>query len=358
MSIEARLTHQFDGFALDVDLRAPDGVTAIMGPSGAGKTTVAKMIAGVMTPQSGRVQVGSEVLFDSAAGLQIRPHSRKIGYVFQEPRLLPHLSVRQNLLYGAWFAKRGSGGLAQIADMLGLARLLDRMPRGLSGGEAQRVALGRALLTEPRLLILDEPLAALDAARKDEILPYLARIRDQALCPILYISHSVSEVAQLADTLAVLDQGKLAALGPIAEVLADPMAAHGLGARSTGALLNGTVTSVATDGLAAVTVPAGTLHVALGDASVGDKVILRVESSDVLLSVTKPEGLSALNILPGRICRVTKGPSGSVTVQLEAAGDHVLAKLTQRSTDALNLAPGQQVYAIFKSVAVDSRIMG
>lgn len=353
MSFQVSLCHQFSGFALDLNFNASENVTAVMGPSGSGKTTLAKMISGVMTPHKGRVSIGTTTLFDSDTGINLPPHKRKIGYVFQEPRLLPHLTVRQNLGYGAWFAGKLRPDLGPVSDMLGLGHLLDRMPRGLSGGEAQRVALGRALLCAPNLLILDEPLAALDAARKEEILPYLARIRDEAQCPILYITHAVSEVAQLANALVVLDNGRLAAIGPTAHVLADPKMTPTLGPRTTGAVLHGTIQAHADDGLSEVAVAGGRLFVANTPAPIGAPVSLRIEASEVLISVNKPDGLSALNILPGTITGLSTDPRGGILVQIDTGGDRILSKLTQRSATLLALRPGMNVHAVFKSVSVE-----
>lgn len=354
MSLSVKLSRKFDDFQLDLDFEAPGGVTALMGPSGAGKSTIAKMIAGVAQPEHGQIQIGETVVLDTAQGLCLPPHRRNIGFVFQEPRLLPHLTVRQNLRYGAWFARKPVSDLGPVADMLGLGALLDRMPRGLSGGEAQRVALGRALLSDPNLLILDEPLAALDTARKYDILPYLARIRDQAQCPILYISHAMAEVVQLATTLLVIDAGQLRAIGPPRYVLADPDVASSLGPRNVGAILRGPLVAHAQDGLSEVAIRGGSLFIARPKAAIGSVVTLRVEASEVMLSVAKPTGLSALNILKGTITALSNGPDAGVLVQIDVAGDRVLSKLTRRSADALKLAPGMVVYAIFKSVSLET----
>jgi molybdate transport system ATP-binding protein len=208
---------QLGAFALAARFTASGGVTALFGPSGAGKTTIANMIAGLVTPERGSIAVDNSMLFDAATGIDVPPHRRRIGYVFQEGRLFPHLSVRKNLDYGrrmnghAYDAKE----FARIVQLLDIGNLLDRRPRALSGGERQRIAVGRALLTRPRLLLLDEPLASLDSARKHEILPYLVRLRDEAQMPMIYVSHDAGELRQIATNVVRLDAGRVAATGGI-----------------------------------------------------------------------------------------------------------------------------------------------
>jgi molybdate transport system ATP-binding protein len=204
-------------FTLAARFKAAGAVTALFGPSGVGKTTVVNMIAGLLTPDRGSIGVDDVVLFDAAARVNVPPHQRHIGYVFQEGRLFPHLSVRQNLDYGRRMSsrRRDLGEFARIAALLDIGHLLDRRPRMLSGGERQRVAIGRALLTHPRLLLLDEPLASLDAERKGEILPYLVRLRDEAHVPMVYVSHTAAELRQIATNVVRLDAGRVVASGGI-----------------------------------------------------------------------------------------------------------------------------------------------
>lgn len=220
MTLSVALAHAFPGFRLDLAFEAPPGVTALFGPSGSGKTTVVNAVAGLLRPDRGRVVVDGTVLLDTARGIALPPHRRGAGYVFQEGRLLPHLTVRQNLLYGRWFAPRDRPGpeLGEVVDLLGLGALLRRRPAALSGGERSRVALGRALMSKPRVLLLDEPLAALDDARKAEILPYLERLRDDTRLPILYVSHSRAEVARLAGTVVHMEAGRVVGIGPAASL--------------------------------------------------------------------------------------------------------------------------------------------
>jgi len=224
MSLHVDITHPFGDFTLNVAFEAPGGVTALFGQSGTGKTTVVNAVAGLLQPQAGRITLSGEVLFDAAAGINLPLHKRRLGYVFQDGRLFPHMSVRQNLNYGARFAPKGATGpsLDEVCDLLGLGAMLDRRPGALSGGEKQRIAIGRALLSCPRMLLMDEPLAALDSARKEEILPYLERLRDHAKIPLLYVSHSVPEVARLATTVVVLEDGQVARIGTAERVLSDP----------------------------------------------------------------------------------------------------------------------------------------
>lgn len=226
MSLEIALRHRLGAFRLDVAFTTEARVTALFGPSGSGKTSVVNAIAGLSRPDAGRVRVGDATLVDTEAGVFVPPHRRRIGVVFQEARLFPHLTVRQNLLFGRWFAPRGerTGDLAQVVEMLGIGHLLARRPGALSGGETQRVAIGRALLAAPRLLVMDEPLASLDEARRQEILPYLQRLRDEARVPIVYVSHSRAEVARLAGEVVLLEEGRVVGRGTPGEALAPPMA--------------------------------------------------------------------------------------------------------------------------------------
>ena len=241
MTLSLRLSHRLSDFTMDVDVQAPPGLTVLFGPSGSGKTTLVNAVAGLLRPDRARIAIDDWVLQDSATGRWLPPHRRRLGYVFQEARLFPHLSVRQNLAYGRWFAPRGAQipDPGRVVEMLGIGHLLSRRPATLSGGEKSRVALGRALLAAPRLILADEPLAALDDARKAEILPYVERLRDEAGIPILYVSHAVPEVARLATTVIALGSGRVVAMGSPADVLGDAAAvgqetASVLGARIAG----------------------------------------------------------------------------------------------------------------------------
>ena len=355
MSLEVALEHRRGAFRLDVAFRAPGGITALFGRSGSGKTTVVDAVAGLLTPDRGRVVVGGAVLLDTAAGVRVPAHRRRVGYVFQEGRLFPHLSVRRNLLFGRRFAPRDAPreGFERVVELLGIGALLDRRPRGLSGGEAQRVAIGRALLSSPRLLLMDEPLASLDEARRAEIIPYLERLRDESRVPMLYVSHSVSEVARLATTVVAIEDGRVLRAGPAAEVLADPQAVPALGRRAAGAVLSARVLGHDDrDGLTELAVSAGRLVLPRIDAAPGSTVRVRIEASDVILALRPPEGISALNVLPAVVTAIREGEGPGAAVGLLAGEDRLLARITRRSVRAMGLAPGSRCHAVLKAMSV------
>ena len=221
MSVEIAVRHRLGNFSLDAGFTAGPGITAVFGPSGSGKTSLINAVAGLFRPAEGRIAVAGRVLFDGASRTFVPAHRRRIGYVFQEGRLFTHMTVRQNLLYGRWFcpAAERRETLGHIVELLGIGGLLDRRPGNLSGGEKQRVAIGRALMASPQLLLMDEPLASLDDARKAEILPYLERLRDELGVPAIYVTHAADEVHRLAATVVLMADGKVAAVGTPAEVL-------------------------------------------------------------------------------------------------------------------------------------------
>lgn len=356
--LSVRLRHDLGGFALDADFAAPAGLTALFGASGSGKTTVVNAVAGLLRPRSGRITVGDSVLADSDRNIWLPPHRRAVGYVFQESRLFPHLSVRQNLLFGHWFTGRGQrAALADVVDLLGIAHLMERRPSALSGGEQQRVALGRALLSHPRLLLMDEPLAALDQARKDEILPYLERLRDHVGLPILYVSHSPAEVARLATTVVMLSHGRVVASGSVAQVLSDPFMAPMLGLDQTGAVLTARVEAQEPDGLTRLATSAGALFLPQVAAAPGTVLRLRVLARDVMIATGALQDISALNVIPARIRDLTT-TAGGVLVRLDAADQIILAQVTARSAAALRLAPGMPVQAVLKAVSVAPGTIG
>ncbi|MET7243632.1 molybdenum ABC transporter ATP-binding protein [Methylobacterium sp. EM32] len=359
--IEVAVRHVRGAFALDAAFTAEGRVTALFGRSGSGKSTLVDVIAGLVRPDSGRVVVDGVTLLDTERGVRVPVHRRRIGYVFQEARLLPHLSVRQNLLFGRWFARHRSGGpsLEAVADLLGIAPLLDRRPAGLSGGERQRVAIGRALLARPRLLLMDEPLSALDEARKAEILPYVARLRDEARVPIVYVSHAIAEVARLADTVVVLDRGRVAACGPTTEVLRRSALFPGRETAETGALLHLRV--VAHDdafGLTRLDGSPGRLTVPRLGLPVGAGVRVRVRARDVLVAREAPRALSARNVLSGTVTAVTPGDGPHARVEIACGDASLVAEVTRLAVHELALAPGLPVVAIVKSVAFDEETIG
>ncbi|WGH78885.1 molybdenum ABC transporter ATP-binding protein [Jannaschia ovalis] len=342
--LELEIRRRAGAFTLDVALEARAGVTAIFGPSGAGKTTLARCVAGLAAPDAGRIVLDGRVLFDGATDLP--PHRRGIGYVFQEARLFPHLDVAGNLLYGA---ARGTDP-AEVAALLDIAPLLGRRPAGLSGGEAARVALGRALLRDPKLLILDEPLAALDQKLRLQILPYLERLRDRGL-PVLFISHAIEEVARLATTLVLMGDGRVIHVGSTGDVLSDPAIAARLGPSQAGAMLEGRVVTVA-EGLATVATPAGRLQVAGVDAPPGTGLRIRIRAEDVIVATARPEGLSARNVLPAVVESVQAGQGPGLMLRLRAGEGALLARVTQASAREMDLVPGRQVWAVVKTSGV------
>jgi molybdate transport system ATP-binding protein len=358
IAIQARVRHGH-AFTLDVDVRLPgQGVTALFGPSGCGKTTLLRALAGLVRPSPGRVVVGSEVWQDDATHVWWPTHQRPLGMVFQEASLFDHLSVQGNLDFGL---KRVPPADRRIAldhaiDLLGIRDLLGRRPARLSGGERQRVAIARALATSPRLLLLDEPLAALDAARKAEVLPWFERLARELNIPMLYVTHSLDEVARLADHLLLLQAGRLVASGPTPQMMTrlDLSLTQG---DAASALVEGVLESVdRTYGLLTVRFGGGALHCvpASGarERAVGERLRLRVQARDVSLTLSAAADTSILNVLPARVQSVQADGTAQALVALDAGGTTLLARVTRKSADALALAPGQRVFAQIKGVAV------
>jgi len=351
MSLDVDVDHRRGTFRLQARFTAAPGLTALFGRSGSGKTSLVDIVGGLIRPDRGRIAIDGQPLVDTERRVFVPAHRRRIGYVFQDSRLFPHLSVRRNLLYGSWFV-RGSGGatadLGAVIELLGIGHLLERHPDSLSGGEKQRVAIGRALLARPRLLLMDEPLASLDEARRAEILPYIERLRDEAGVPILYVSHSVAEVARLATTVVIMTDGKVTAVGPVQDILPMADAADG------GAVLEARI--VRHDEpfhLSVLESAAGELQVPRLDAPVGAPVRAYIRSRDVMLSLQRPEEISALNVLAGRIASITPTATAQADIRLDCNGAILMARLTARSVDRLALAPGRPVYAVVKSVSFE-----
>ena len=356
MTLVLEASDRRGNFQLDAAFTSQGGITALFGRSGSGKTSLMRIIAGLDRPAKGRVIFGDETLLDTARRIDIPTHRRRFGYVFQEPRLFPHLTVARNLDYGAWFsrARPDMAERARILDLLGIAHLTGRSPANLSGGEKQRVAIGRALLASPRLLLMDEPLASLDEGRKQEILPYIERLRDETGIPIVYVSHSIAEVARLATQVVVVDEGRVAASGPAADILSRPGIAVAADRRDTGALLEGRVISIDTaERLATIGFGAAQLMVPGADFHIGEAVRLHVPARDVMLATVRPEGISALNILEGVVEAVEPDGEGMASLSIACGGDHVRARITALSVERLGLAPGLPVHAIIKTVALE-----
>jgi molybdate transport system ATP-binding protein len=357
--LEVDIQHRLADFSLDIHFRSGRGLTALFGRSGAGKTSVVNAIAGLLRPQQGRIVMDGSVLLDTERDVCVPTQRRRVGYVFQEGRLFPHLTVRQNLLFGRWFAparERRAVSLDDIVDLLDMAALLDRRPGRLSGGEKQRVAIGRALLANPQLLLMDEPLASLDARRKDEILPYLERLRDEARVPIVYVSHSIAEVTRLATTMVLISAGRVHAVGPVRKVMGRADLYPLAGRFEAGAVL--AVRVAAHDprwSLTRLTGDFGNLTVPHLDAPLGTPLRVRIRARDVILAVTRPTGVSALNVLAAEVERLVPIEEGSLEVQLRLGGERLLARVTRRSGEALGLVAGRRVFALIKTVAIDRR---
>lgn len=349
MTLDLDFSMQQGAFALTVSRAVPtDGVTAIFGPSGAGKSTLLRAIAG-FAPTQGQIRFGDEVWEDGQRF--VPPHRRRVGFVFQEPRLFTHLTVAGNLGYAA----RRAGQMAAVPSTInrfGLEPLLRRHPAHLSGGEAQRVALARTLLAAPRLLLMDEPLSSLDATRRDEILPYIEQLRDEARVPILYVSHALNEVVRLATQVLALTDGRVVAMGPTAAVLADAHAAPAFGGETPGSLIDAQLVAQEADGLSRLRFGGGELLVPALRFPVGAAVRLLVAPRDVMIATARPEAVSALNILPATIVSLTQVDPGVVMVTLSCGGTQLVARVTTRSVAALGLGPGTACHAILKSVAL------
>lgn len=362
--LEVRLRHRFPGpapdepgFAIDAAFASPTpGVTAVFGPSGCGKSTLLAAVAGLLRPQEGRIALDGMVLFDSAARRMLPPEQRRCGVVFQDSRLFPHLSVETNLRYGLRRAPRGADGpgFGEVVALLGIGHLLPRRPAALSGGERQRVALGRALLSRPRLLLMDEPLAALDAARKAEVLPFLTRLRDRLRIPVLYVTHAMEEVDRLADRLVLMEAGRVLAEGSVEGLSARTDLPLLAGRRDAGVLLACTVRERAPgEGLARLGFEGGELLLpSLPDAP-GTRLRVRVRARDVSVAIEAPRGISVRNVLSVLLEEI--GPDAGEEVMLRlrlGSGGVLLSRITTEAARRLDLRPGQPLWALVKSVAL------
>lgn len=348
-------------FELDAGFASDTGVTALFGRSGSGKTTLINAIAGLVRPDRGAIEVNGECLFDSARGIDVPVERRRVGYVFQEGRLFPHLTVRGNLNYGYGLARPSARYIAfnQAVDLLGLGHLLERRPGHLSGGEKQRVAIGRALLASPRVLLMDEPLASLDHLRKEEILQYIERLHDEIKVPIVYVTHAVEEIVRLAESVVLMAGGRVIATGKASEVMGRPaLRAH------TGIFEGGTVIDAKVVGhdleydLTALEFAGGRLIVPEVDALVGESIRMRIRARDVSLALTRPADISVLNVLQGRVVEVSAEDGPSAGVSIEVGSVILLARITRHSVDRLKVRPGLVVYALIKAISLSRRGAG
>jgi molybdate transport system ATP-binding protein len=351
------------GFSLEVAFDTAGGITALFGRSGAGKTTLINIIAGLVRPDAGRISVDDEVLFDDGRGIDLPPEKRRLGYVFQEPRLFPHLTVEQNLKFGVRYATASPHPVtfSRAVDLLGLGCLLKRRPGLLSGGEKQRVAIGRALLAGPRLLLMDEPLANLDPARRDEVLSFIETLHGGINIPIVYVSHNMEEIIRLADTAVLIADGKVAATGPVEEVMSRLDLGPLTGRHNAGTVMAARVDSHDSEhGLTCLRVPGGKVWVSRLKLDPGAGLRIRVRARDVTLALDPPTRISTRNIFEGTVADIrTASDDPEVNVLLTLGeGGRLWSRITRRALADLELAPGVKVYALAKSVALDSRALG
>ncbi len=347
------------GFRVDAAFSTPaHATTALFGASGAGKSTLLALIAGELRPDRGRIRIDGELVADAATGLHRPLEQRRIAWVFQDGRLFPHLKVAQNLDYGfVRVPRRETVRFARerVIDVLGLGSLLERWPHALSGGERQRVAIGRALLAQPRLLLLDEPLASLDAPRRLEILGFLDLARRAFPLPMVYVTHSLAEVLRVADQVVLLDQGQVIAAGP-PSALAGRVDTPLLSTRSdAGALLNATVSGHEPDGSASWLDLGGLALLAPKlDASQGAAVRAYVLASEVMIALEAPRGLSVRNVLPAVVLKLATRVDATVLIELRCAGQQLLAAVSRSAVAELDLQPGREVFVLIKTVAIDA----
>jgi molybdate transport system ATP-binding protein len=345
-----------DGFTLQAEFEAPTpGIVALFGRSGCGKTTLVNIISGLLAADEARIELDDVVLADTRAGISVPVERRRIGYVFQDARLFPHFSVLGNLRYGlkrAVVSPRQLIDFDEVVSLLGLSRLLNRRPHQLSGGERQRVSLGRALLSQPQLLLLDEPLASLDIARREEVLPYLQALRDRLSLPMVYVSHQLEEVLQLATHVVLMESGRVVSQGTLSEVSLCPELRAIVGSDSVGSVLDGVVAR--TDPARAMVdlqLGSSVLQVNLRDAAVGSRVRVQLLARDIILATEKPQGLSVRNMLQGVVSEMAPDEDDAVLVKVDIGGATVLARITAEAATALGLRPGSPVWVLVKAVS-------
>jgi molybdate transport system ATP-binding protein len=354
-------------FTLDVGFVASQGVTGIIGRSGAGKSMLLSTIAGLQRPDEGTIKLGNAALFDRTRNIDLSPEHRELGMVFQNARLFPHMTVQSNLIYSRRNTQASLATFDEIVDLLGISHLLARRPHHLSGGEKQRVAIGRALLSAPSALLMDEPLASLDLARRREIMPFLEQLRRRFSLPILYVSHNLDETLRLADTVLVMDQGKIVASGQVEETLSRiDVQSLILGGATAGnhpepvTIMSATIGARAEDGLYAINTPWGTLAAPDITGRPGTSARLRIRARDIVLSTVKPTGLSIRNIIAGEVGTMTEAGSAQVDILVRSIEDSeappLWARVTRRAATQMELQPGQPIWALIKAVVLASDI--
>jgi molybdate transport system ATP-binding protein len=359
--IDVDIEQRLGNFDLAVTFSAQARIVGLFGRSGAGKTSVINAIAGITKPRRGSIAVDGRCLFDAARGIDLRPEVRRIGCVFQDALLFPHLDVQANLLYGHRLRRSTERFIEQgkVIDLLGLGPLLRRTPASLSGGERQRVAIGRALLAQPRILLLDEPLAALDVPRKAEILDYIERLRDELRIPIVYVSHAVAEITRLADTVVMLADGRCIGVGAVDAVMGRPDLASLTGGHDARSVIDARVVAHdAGDRLTTLAFHGGELVVPMLHTPIGARVRAGIRARDVSLALRKPSQISILNVLPAHVMAIGVERDATVDVQLAVGSASLTARITARSLRELGIREGQHLHALIKAVSLDERSVG
>jgi molybdate transport system ATP-binding protein len=336
---------------LDVAFRVEPGeLLALVGHSGSGKTTLLRTIAGLWRPDLGRVAVNGTAWLDTATGINLPTHRRRVGIVFQSYALFPHMTALQNVMAAMDRADRDEAG--KILDLVNLHGLADRRPAQLSGGQQQRVAVARALARRPMALLLDEPFSAVDRATREMLYSEIIDLRRHLAMPVVLVTHDMNEAQMLADRMVVIEKGGVVHEGTTAEVMADPEALRALGIRELAAMLPAVVAEYGQDGLTRLEAPTGPLYLPGVDGAVGSRIRVRIMAHDVILSRLRPQGLSAQNIIAGKVARIVQGAGPGVIVHVDVGGHEILARITRRAADQMGLHPGDTVHAILKSMSV------
>lgn len=358
--VEIDIQRRRGDFSLQVCFSSHGGLTAFFGRSGSGKTSLVNLMAGLDTPDQGRISVNGQILFDAAAGINVPVQKRRLGYVFQDSRLFPHLNVRQNLMYGARFALASDPpqDFTEIVELLGLSGLLTRQTPALSGGEKQRVAIGRALLACPKLLLMDEPLASVDAGRKGEIISFIENLRDRLKIPIFYVSHAMDEVIRLADTMVVLDDGKAIATGGVEEIMSRLDLHPMTGRYEAGAVIPVSVLRHDdTYQLSVLGFGENLLWVPRVELASGESLRVRIRARDVALSRVRPQMTSLLNIFSGTVQEISQDGQPQAEILLDI-GVPLIARITRKSVVEMDLKVGDHVFAMIKAAAIDRHSLG
>lgn len=347
--ISVDITKPLSGITINAKFEVEGGCSVLSGPSGAGKTSIINMLSGLMTPASGRIVINSRILYDSGKGINLPPDKRRAGYVFQESRLFPHMTVRKNLLYG----RKNTGDkrilLDDVADLLGISKLMDRYPKNLSGGEKQRVALGRALLSSPEFLLMDEPMASLDSSRRDELINYISRTTSTYNIPVVYVTHNVDEIIRLSDQVGIMESGTLTRFGPAIDILNSGDFIDKLPERDFGVVCEGTVVSIdRSTGMAIISFGSNQIEVVHAALKNGDRVRFRIPAMDVVLA-TEVISTSARNIYPALVTQV-KQANHFVDVKTDIGGFDIWARISMQSFKDMNLCENAEVYVVIKSV--------